>query len=664
MAVALVWNSKRRKGTSKHMSHQSDLIAENILAYLDQHERKELLRFITCGSVDDGKSTLIGRLLFDSKMIYEDQLAQLETESKVHGTTGGGFDPALVTDGLKAEREQGITIDVAYRYFSTAKRKFIIADTPGHEQYTRNMATGASTADLAIILIDARYGVLTQTKRHSFIVSLLGIRHVVVTINKMDLVGYSQERFDEICSDYRDFVSRLDLPDLHFIPIAALHGENVVDPSVNMPWYRGSTLMNFLESVYIGSDRNLEDFRLPVQIVNRPNLDFRGFCGTVASGIIRQGDQIMVLPSKRTSKVERIVTQDGDLKEAFSSQSITLVLEDEVDCSRGDMIVRPGNVPKISNSFDATIVWMSSDPMVPGKTYLFKHTTQTVTGQVDSLKYRVDVNTLHRTPAPDLQLNEIGRCAVTLSQPIFFDAYRRNRGTGAFIIIDRMSNTTVGAGMISDRDSAKQTTAAWEITDEQTETGRRSVSDVTESERSARFGQKAATILFTGVTGTGKSTIARAVERALFDDGRAVAVLDGELMRRGVNMDLGYTVEDRSENLRRSAHVAKLMNDNGLICLGAFVAPSQSVRERVSDVIGKDRFLTVHCTASESICRQRDTKGHYAAAEAGKLPNFPGVSAVYEPPEEPDLLLDTSDLSVEECVSAVLELLKANQVIR
>ena len=646
------------------MSHQSDLIAENILAYLDQHERKELLRFITCGSVDDGKSTLIGRLLFDSKMIYEDQLAQLEAESKIHGTTGGGFDPALVTDGLKAEREQGITIDVAYRYFSTSKRKFIIADTPGHEQYTRNMATGASTADLAIILIDARYGVLTQTKRHSFIVSLLGIRHVVVTVNKMDLVGYSQERYDEICSNYRDFVSRLDLPDLHFIPIAALHGENVVDPSTNMPWYRGSTLMNFLESVYIGSDRNLEDFRLPVQIVNRPNLDFRGFCGTVASGIIRQGDQIMVLPSKRTSKVERIVTRDGDLQEAFCPQSITLVLEDEVDCSRGDMIVRPGNVPKISNSFDATIVWMSSDAMVPGKTYLFKHTTQTVTGQVDSLKYRVDVNTLHRTPAPDLQLNEIGRCAVTLSQPIYFDAYRRNRGTGAFIIIDRMSNTTVGAGMISDRDSAKKTSAAWEITDEQTETGQRSVSDVTEAERTARFGQKAATVLFTGLTGTGKSTIARAVERALFDDGRAVAVLDGELMRRGVNVDLGYTVEDRSENLRRSAHVAKLINDNGLICLGAFVAPSQSVRERVADVIGKDRFITVHCTASESVCRQRDTKGHYAAAEAGSLPNFPGVSAVYEPPEEPDLVLDTGDLSVDECVSAVLELLKANEIIR
>jgi len=646
------------------MSHHSDLIAEDILAYLDQHERKELLRFITCGSVDDGKSTLIGRLLFDSKMIYEDHLAQLETESKVHGTTGGKFDPALVTDGLKAEREQGITIDVAYRYFSTAKRKFIIADTPGHEQYTRNMATGASTADLAIILIDARYGVLTQTKRHSFIVSLLGIRHVIVTVNKMDLVGYSQDRFEEICKDYREFGSRLDLPDLHFIPLAALHGENLVDPSPNMPWYRGSTLMNMLESVYIGSDRNLKDFRLPVQIVNRPNLDYRGFCGTIASGIVRQGDEIMVLPSRRTSKIKRIVTQDGDLQEAFCPQSITIVLEDEVDCSRGDMIVRPGNVPKISNTFDATIVWMSADAMVPGKTYLFKHTTQTITGQIDSLRYRVDVNTLHSIPSPSLQLNEIGRCAVTLNQPIYFDAYKNNRGTGGFIIFDRISNTTVGAGMISDLDTARRPTAAWETSDEETQTGSRSVSDVTIAERAARFGQNAATVLFTGLTGTGKSTVARAVERALFDDGRAVAVLDGEHMRRGVNQDLGYTVEDRSENLRRSAHVAKLINDNGLICLGAFVAPSQSVRNRVADVVGKERFFTVHCTANDSVCRQRDTKGHYAAAEAGKLPNFPGVSALYEPPESPDLVLDTGELSIAECVSAVLELLKAVKVIR
>ena len=638
------------------MSHQSELIATDILAYLEQHERKELLRFITCGSVDDGKSTLIGRLLYDSKMLYEDQLAQLETESKVHGTTGGGFDPALVTDGLKAEREQGITIDVAYRYFSTAKRKFIIADTPGHEQYTRNMATGASTADLAIILIDARYGVLTQTKRHSFIVSLLGIRHVVVAVNKMDLVGYSQARFDEICGDYRDFVSRLDLPDLHFIPIVALHGENLVDPSENMPWYRGTTLMNFLETVYIGSDRNLEDFRLPIQMVNRPNLDFRGFCGTLASGIIRQGDQIMVLPSKRTSKIKRIVTQDGDLSEAFCSQSITLVLEDEVDCSRGDMIVRPGNVPKISNAFDATIVWMSSDALVPGKTYLFKHTTQTVSGQIDSLKYRVDVNSLHRTPAPDLQLNEIGRCSVTLSQPIYFDAYRRNRFTGSFIIIDRISNTTVGAGMISDRDSAKQPTAAWENTESQTVDGQRQISNVSETERESRFGQKAATVLFTGLTGTGKTTLARALERSLFEDGRAVAVLDGELMRKGVNVDLGYSVEDRSENLRRSAHVAKLFNEHGLICLAAFVAPNQSVRERVADVIGKDRFLTIYCTAKESV---RTTRAQ-SRAESNAARNI----LVYEPPEDPDMVLDTSDLSVAECVSAVVELLKARQVIR
>lgn len=641
------------------MSHQSDLIAKDILAYLKQHEQKELLRFITCGSVDDGKSTLIGRLLFDSKMLYEDQLAQLETESKVHGTTGGGFDPALVTDGLKAEREQGITIDVAYRYFSTARRKFIIADTPGHEQYTRNMATGASTADLAIILIDARYGVLTQTKRHSFIVSLLGIRHVVVAINKMDLVGYSQERFDEICKDYRDFVSRLDLPDLHFIPIVALHGENLVDPSTNMPWYKGTTLMNFLETVYIGSDRNLEDFRLPVQYVNRPNLDYRGFCGTVASGIIRKGDQIMVLPSKRTSKIKRIVTQDGDLDEAFSSQSITLLFEDEVDCSRGDMIVRPGNVPKMSNGFDATLVWMSSEAMVPGKTYLFKHTTQTVTGQIDSLKYRVDVNTLHRTPAPDLQLNEIGRCSVTLSQQLYFDAYRRNRFTGSFIIIDRINNTTVGAGMISDRDSAKAATAAWESTDAQVSNKQEQLSSVTDSERAARFGQKAVTVLFTGLTGTGKTTIARSVERALFDEGRAVTVLDGEQMRKGVNIDLGYTVEERSENLRRSAHVAKLFNDNGLICLAAFVAPNESVRERVAEVIGKDRFLTIHCTADEAIRKARDTKA------AGRIePAVDSNKALYEIPEDPDMILNTGDLNVAECVSAVLELLKAKSFVR
>ena len=644
------------------MSHQSELIAKDILAYLEQHERKELLRFITCGSVDDGKSTLIGRLLYDSKMIYEDQLAQLENESKVHGTTGGKFDPALVTDGLRAEREQGITIDVAYRYFSTAKRKFIIADTPGHEQYTRNMATGASTADLAIILIDARHGVLTQTKRHSFIVSLLGIRHVVVTINKMDLVNYSQARFDEICEDYKQFVSRLDLPDLHFIPLAALHGENVVDPSPNMPWYRGNTLMNFLESVYIGSDRNLEDFRLPIQYVNRPNLDFRGFCGTIASGILRKGDEIMVLPSKRTSRVKRLVTQDGDLDEAFCPQSITVVLDDEVDCSRGDMIVRPGNVPKSSNQFDATIVWLNADALLPGKSYLFKHTSQTIPGQIDSLRYRVDVNTLHRSPAPDLQLNEIGRCSITLSQSIYFDAYKRNRSTGAFIIIDRLTNATVGAGMITDRDTARPK-AAWEST-EQDSTKTESMTEVNPQERSARFGQSPATVLFTGLTGTGKSTIARAVERALFDQGRAVMVLDGEKMRNGVNQDLGFSVEDRSENLRRSAHIARIMNDAGLICLAAFVAPSESIRARVAELVGKDKFLVVHLTADEQVRIARDSKGHYAKAQAGVLPNFPGVSALYEAPEKADLVVDSGKHSLESCVEQVLELLAHRGVLK
>ena len=644
------------------MSHQSELIAKDILAYLEQHERKELLRFITCGSVDDGKSTLIGRLLYDSKMIYEDQLAQLENESKVHGTTGGKFDPALVTDGLRAEREQGITIDVAYRYFSTAKRKFIIADTPGHEQYTRNMATGASTADLAIILIDARHGVLTQTKRHSFIVSLLGIRHVVVTINKMDLVNYSQARFDEICEDYKQFVSRLDLPDLHFIPLAALHGENVVDPSPNMPWYRGNTLMNFLESVYIGSDRNLEDFRLPIQYVNRPNLDFRGFCGTIASGILRKGDEIMVLPSKRTSRVKRLVTQDGDLDEAFCPQSITVVLDDEVDCSRGDMIVRPGNVPKSTNQFDATIVWLNADALLPGKSYLFKHTSQTIPGQIDSLRYRVDVNTLHRSPAPELQLNEIGRCSITLSQSIYFDAYKRNRSTGAFIIIDRLTNATVGAGMITDRDTARPK-AAWEST-EQDSAKTESMTEVNPQERSARFGQSPATVLFTGLTGTGKSTIARAVERALFDQGRAVMVLDGEKMRNGVNQDLGYSVEDRSENLRRSAHIARIMNDAGLICLAAFVAPSESIRARVAELVGKDKFFVVHLTADEQVRIARDSKGHYAKAQAGVLPNFPGVSALYEAPEKADLVVDSGKNSLESCVEQVLQLLTQRGVLK
>jgi bifunctional enzyme CysN/CysC len=420
--------------------------------------------------------------------------------------------------------------------------------------------------------------------------------------------------------------------------------------------------MNFLESVYIGSDRNLEDFRLPIQYVNRPNLDFRGFCGTIASGILRKGDEIMVLPSKRTSRVKRLVTQDGDLEEAFCPQSITVVLDDEVDCSRGDMIVRPGNVPKSSNQFDATIVWLNADALLPGKSYLFKHTSQTIPGQIDSLRYRVDVNTLHRSPAPELQLNEIGRCSITLSQSIYFDAYKRNRSTGAFIIIDRLTNATVGAGMITDRDTARPK-AAWEST-EQDSAKTESMTEVNLQERSARFGQSPATVLFTGLTGTGKSTIARAVERALFDQGRAVMVLDGEKMRNGVNQDLGYSVEDRSENLRRSAHIARIMNDAGLICLAAFVAPSESIRARVAELVGKDKFFVVHLTADEQVRIARDSKGHYAKAQAGVLPNFPGVSALYEAPEKADLVVDSGKNSLESCVEQVLQLLTQRGVLK
>ena len=642
------------------MSHQSNLIATDIHAYLSQHENKELLRFITCGSVDDGKSTLIGRLLYDSKMIYEDTLAGIRKDSVLHGTTGNDFDPALLTDGLRAEREQGITIDVAYRYFSTAKRKFIIADTPGHEQYTRNMATGASTADLAVILVDARHGVLTQTKRHSFITSLLGIKHVLVAVNKMDLVDYSEQVYDQICSDYKNFVSRLDIPDLHFMPLSALHGENVVDSTAKMPWFQGKTFMNFIETVYIGSDRNLEDFRFPVQYVNRPHLNFRGFCGTVASGIIRRGDEIMVLPSRKTSHVKSIVTFDGEQEEAFTPQSITLTLEDEIDISRGDLVCRPGNVPRCEQKFDATIVWMSDEPLVAGKQYVFKHTAKMITGAVTTLRYRINVNTLHREDAPALGLNEIGRCSVVLNEPVSFDRYRRNQVTGSFIIIDRLSNVTVGAGMLLDR-GGSGTADHWE--EEFATSLQEHTSVVTSEERSARFGQKPVTVLLTGLSGAGKTTLAYATERKLFDLGRAATVLDGENLRRGISKDLGFTVHDRSENLRRGAEVARLMNDSGLICLAAFAAPQEEVRQKVAALIGQECFLVVHLDAPVEVCRERDQEGLYHLADAGEITNFPGVSAEYEVPAVADLVLATDELSVEECVDKLLALLGKKGII-
>lgn len=643
------------------MSHQSDLIATDIHAYLEQHENKELLRFITCGSVDDGKSTLIGKLLYDSKMIYEDTLATIRKDSAVHGTTGEDFDPALLTDGLRAEREQGITIDVAYRYFSTAKRKFIIADTPGHVQYTRNMATGGSTADLAVILIDARHGVATQTKRHTFITSLLGIRHILVAVNKMDLVDYQEEVFDRICSDYKDFASRLDVPDLHFMPLSALKGDNVVKAGENMPWYEGKTFMGFIETVYVGSDRNLEDFRFPVQLVNRPHLDFRGFCGTVSSGIIRRGDEVMVLPSRKTSHVKSIVTFDGDLEEAFSPQAVTLTLEDEIDISRGDMICRPGNIPRLAHSFDATVVWMTEQPLVAGKQYLFKHTTKMITGTIETLRYRIDVNTLHREDAPALELNEIGRCTISLDEPIAHDGYRRSRASGAFIVVDRLSNVTVGAGMILNRTTSDESRDHWE--DEYSESLHKHDSIVTPDQRSARFGQKPVTVLLTGLSGAGKSTLAYATERRLFDSGRVATVLDGQNMRRGISKDLGFTARDRSENLRRSAEVARLINDAGLICLCAFVSPQEEVRLKAAEVIGPEQFLVVHLNAPLEVCRQRDQEGLYPQADSGDIANFPGVSATYEPPHSPDLVLATHELSVDQCVDKLMSLLVEKGVI-
>ncbi len=642
------------------MSHQSELIATDIDAYLKQHEHKELVRFLTCGSVDDGKSTLIGRLLYDAKMIYEDQLAAIEKDSATLGTTGGKFDPALLTDGLKAEREQGITIDVAYRYFSTAKRKFIIADTPGHEQYTRNMATGASTCDLAIILIDARHGVITQTKRHSFIVSLLGIKHVIVAVNKMDLVDYSEETFEQIQRDYREFSTPLDIKDLHYIPLSALDGDNVVDHSTHMPWYEGSTLMHMLENVQIASDRNLIDFRYPVQYVNRPHLDFRGFCGTVASGRIRKGDEVMVLPSRKTSRVKSIVTFDGELDEAFTPQSVTLTLEDEIDVSRGDMLVRPDNVPKMADSFDATLVWMDEEALVPGKQYAIKHGSKTVAGSVSTLRYKIDVNTLHREEAPTLALNEIGRCQLKLNQPIAFDGYRNNHGTGAFIIIDRITNVTVGAGMILQRTSGEKIDH-WD--DQADEHLNRQHSNVTADERQARFGQQPATVLITGLTGAGKSPIAYALERRLFDQGRSACVLDGQNMRQGISRDLSFSDDDRSENVRRSAEVARMMNNAGLICISAFVAPSEEVRQKAADLVGRDRFLVVHLNTPIEICRQGDQAEMYAKADSGEIANFPGVSAPYDVPANADLTLDAHEHDTNACVEKIMALLGEKGIV-
>jgi bifunctional enzyme CysN/CysC len=614
----------------------------DITAYLAQQERKELLRFLTAGNVDDGKSTLIGRLLYDTQLIYEDQLAAVRRDSERKGTTGGEIDLSLLMDGLKAEREQGITIDVAYRYFSTSRRKFIIADCPGHEQYTRNMATGASNCDLAIILIDARHGVQQQTRRHSFIVSLLGIKHVVVAINKMDLVDWSEEVFERIKREYTDFATRLEMGDLRVVPLSALKGDNIVEASTHMPWYQGETLLHLLETVHIASDRNLIDMRFPVQYVNRPNLDFRGFCGTVASGVIREGDDIAVLPSNQRSRVKSLVTYEGRVPEAFPPMAVTVVLEDEIDVSRGSLLVHPNNVPNVDRHFEAMLVWMAEEPMVPGKQYLVKQATNLVSGVVNRLHYRVDVNTLRREDASGLAMNEVGRCTLTLSRPVAVDPYRRNRTMGAFIVIDRSTNRTVGAGMVLDRRLADdRAPSAWDG-DTLAAAQAASPTAVSAAERELRFGQRPVTVLFTGYESAGKSTVAYALERRLFDAGRAVAVIDGRQMRQTISRDLGFTYADRSENLRRAADVARLLNDSGLIALCALMAPDAAVRAKARDAIGPERFVLVHVATPLAVCRTRDTAGTYRRAESGELGDFPGVSAPYEAPTDPDLVIDTS----------------------
>jgi bifunctional enzyme CysN/CysC len=618
----------------------SELVAEDIEAYLHAHQHKSLLRFLTCGSVDDGKSTLIGRLLYDSKMIFEDQLAALEADSRKIGTQGGEIDFALLVDGLAAEREQGITIDVAYRFFSTDKRKFIVADTPGHEQYTRNMVTGASTADAAVILIDARKGVLTQTRRHSYLVSLLGIRHVVLAINKMDLVDWSQARFDEIVADYAAFAEKIGIETFTAIPMSALRGDNVTAPSPKSPWYSGPALLRWLEEAPVEDDLREKPFRMPVQWVNRPNLDFRGFSGQVVSGVIRPGDRIKALPSGRESAVERIVTFSGDLPEAVAGQSITLTLRDEIDVSRGDVLASAASPPAVADQFEATLVWFDEEAMLPGRPYLMKLGTRTVSAQVAEPKYKVNVNTLEQLAARRLELNEIGVCNLALDAPIAFDPYADNHDLGGFILIDRISNRTVAAGLLHFALRRSQN-IHWQAM------------DVDKSARSAAKGQKARVVWLTGLSGAGKSTIANLVEKRLTAEGRHTYLLDGDNVRHGLNKDLGFTEADRVENIRRVAEVAKLMVDAGLIVLVSFISPFRAERRMAREMMAEGEFVEVFVDTPISEAERRDVKGLYAKARAGQLKNFTGVDSPYEAPEHPEIHLDTTRLSAEEAAEAI-----------
>jgi bifunctional enzyme CysN/CysC len=621
--------------------YQSDLISSDIDAYLKAHENKSLLRFITCGSVDDGKSTLIGRLLYESKTIFEDQLTALEQDSKKVGTQGENIDFALLVDGLAAEREQGITIDVAYRFFATEHRKFIVADTPGHEQYTRNMATGASTADLAVLLIDARQGVLTQTKRHAFIASQLGVRHIVLAVNKMDLVDYSEKVFNEIVDDFKTFADQLDIPNLHAIPVSALAGDNVVDGSRYMPWYEGPSLLGYLEGVDVEAEETSLPFRMPVQWVNRPDLDFRGYAGRIAGGIVRSGDDVRVLPSGKQSKIARIVTMDSDLDEGVSGQSVTLTLTDEIDISRGDMIATSETPPEISDQFDTTIIWLSEEPMLPGRSYRMKTSSRLVSATVNAPKHKTDVNTLQKLPAKTLQLNEIGNCTLAVDRPIAFDSYNENRQTGSFILIDRMTNNTVGMGMIN-FPLRRAANIHWQNL------------DINKAANAEQKGQSPAVLWFTGLSGSGKSTIANEVQRRLFASGRHSFILDGDNVRHGLNRDLGFTDADRVENIRRVAEVSKLMVDAGLITLVSFISPFRAERDLARNLMEEGEFIEIFVNTPLSVAETRDPKGLYKKARAGNLKNFTGIDSPYEAPENPEIEINTDDMSLEDAAERVI----------
>ena len=658
----------------------------NIKEFLDQDQKKDLLRLLTAGSVDDGKSTLIGRLLFDSKKLYEDQLAALERDSKREGHAGEEIDYALLLDGLKAEREQGITIDVAYRDFSTSKRKFIIADTPGHEQYTRNMITGGSTANLAILLADARKGVITQTKRHTFLASLLGIKHVVLCVNKMDLVDFSKERFNEICQEYKDFTTTLDIPDITFIPVSALKGDNVVDLSERTPWYHGKSLLEHLEGVHVASDRNFEDLRFPVQYVIRPTLDYRGFAGKVASGVLKVGQEVMALPSGKKSKVQSILTSDGPVQEAFPPQSASFTLEDEIDISRGEMVVYPQSQPKVERHFETMLVWMDEKPMDPYTQFYIKHNTHATKARIDQIRYRVDVNTLEKSEIDHFELNEIGRVVMTTTKPLLFDPYQKNRQTGSFILIDPVSHNTVAVGMIIDKVSSDRLPSR--ITDQEKEHIVKSGSLINKLEREKRYGQKGATIWFTGLHGSGKNQLAYSLEKELFAQGKTVVLFDGKSVRSGLSRELDFSPADSAEHLRRVAHMCRMLNEQGIITICSFISPDQEVRRQVAEIInvevgtkvtepvevndnnnstknpstssGSDNFHLIYMKADLDFCKKNDKYGIYQQAEDGKVKYMPGIDRDYQAPTNPNLIIEAKeDFTVE----GILSYLQAEKVL-